>query len=122
MVVRKGRRVLLVQRPGEGRWAGMWEFPHGEVANGARPIAAAARLSKALTGVETDRPAEWLTVRHSVTRHRITMRCFQATYRAGRFRSPFYVRGRWVEPARLHEYPVSVPQRMLARALLNGTI
>src|SRR5262249_29742841 len=28
VVVRKGPRVLVVQRPESGRWANMWEFPH----------------------------------------------------------------------------------------------
>jgi 8-oxo-dGTP pyrophosphatase MutT (NUDIX family) len=30
VVLRKAGQVLLVQRPGRGRWANLWEFPHGE--------------------------------------------------------------------------------------------
>jgi adenine-specific DNA glycosylase len=97
----------------------MWEFPHGEVANAAAPRRAAARLTNSLTGIRADRLRELLTVRHSVTRFQITMRCFLARFRAGRFRSPFYVQARWVEPARLQEYPVSAPQRLVARTLVE---
>src|SRR5207244_9568055 len=29
VVVRRGEELLLVQRPAAGRWANLWEFPHG---------------------------------------------------------------------------------------------
>jgi A/G-specific adenine glycosylase len=119
VVVRRGRRVLLVQRPPEGRWAGMWEFPHGPVGAGETPEAAAARLLPVLTGLDADLGPELLTLRHGVTRFRITMICFEADYRTGRFRSAFYPHGLWVEPQRLSDYPVSAPQRRLAEALVG---
>lgn len=121
VVIVKDGRALLAQRPGHGRWGGMWEFPHGELPADATPRRAAGRLAEALTGIRVENLRELPAVRHSVTRHRITMHCFLGRYRSGRFRSAFYVRGRWVEPARLHEYPVSVPQRRLARELFNET-
>ena len=34
VVVRRGPTVLLVQRPQGGRWAGLWEFPHGPLIDG----------------------------------------------------------------------------------------
>ena len=36
---------------------------------------------------------------------------------AGEFASPFYSRAAWLAPAGLAAYPVSSPQRRLARAL-----
>src|SRR4051794_9346095 len=43
--VRRGSRVLLVQRPADARrWANMWELPHGELKPGESYDAAAARL------------------------------------------------------------------------------
>jgi A/G-specific adenine glycosylase len=44
VVIRRGARLLLVQRPGHGRWSGLWEFPHGVVQEGERHEAAARRL------------------------------------------------------------------------------
>jgi A/G-specific adenine glycosylase len=120
VVVRKGARVFLVRRPDEGRWASMWEFPHGEVGTGESHEEAAARLLTGLTGLEADLGPELLTLRHSVTRFRITLVCFEARFRAGAFRSEFYREGRWLEPARLHEYPVSRPQRRLAQSLVGS--
>jgi A/G-specific adenine glycosylase len=119
VAVRRGNRLLLVQRPGHGRWAGMWEFPHGEAAGPRTGKAAAARLLEELTGIRAELTAELMTVRHTVTRHRIHLRCFRGGYRGGRFRSPIYVQARWVEPSRLPDYPFSVPQRRLAQALLD---
>ena len=51
VVVRRGGRVLLVQRPPEGRWASLWEFPHGPLAPGESADEAAARLAPELTGL-----------------------------------------------------------------------
>src|SRR5206468_6793643 len=34
VVVRRGGSVLLAQRPDAGRWAGLWEFPHGPLTDG----------------------------------------------------------------------------------------
>jgi A/G-specific adenine glycosylase len=118
-VVRRGERVLLVQRPSHGRWAGLWEFPHGPLKGGESHDEALARFLPELTGVEAEVGPEITTVRHSVTRYRFTLVCFEARHRSGEFQSAFYQAGRWVRPARLGAYPVSVPQRRLARALLD---
>jgi hypothetical protein len=72
-----------------------------------------------LTGLNVELREELLTVRHSVTHHRITMVCFEAGYGGGRFRSAFYQQHRWLRPEELHAFPVSVPQRQLAKSL-NG--
>jgi A/G-specific adenine glycosylase len=118
LVIRRGPKVLLTLRPGDAtRWANLWEFPHGELEAGETHEAAAARLLGPLTGLMADVGAELLTVRHGVTRFRITLVCLEAEYRGGTFRSEFYARGLWLRPAELADYPVSVPQRRLARAV-----
>jgi A/G-specific adenine glycosylase len=120
IVVRRGGRVLLVQRPDNGRWAGLWEFPHGPLEKGESLASGAVRLVTHLTFLRVRLGAELLTVRHSVTHHRITLTCFEASYLSGSFRSDLYPRGKWIHPARLGDYPVSSPQRRLARALEGG--
>jgi A/G-specific adenine glycosylase len=119
VVARRGPRLLVVQRPPHGRWPGMWEVPHGELIEGENHEDAAARLLRMLTSLEAQVEGEILTIRHGVTRFRITMVCLEADYRAGTFASAFYPRGRWLTPGQLLELPVSVPQRRLARALLE---
>lgn len=119
VAVRRRHQVFLVQRPTQGRWAGMWEFPHGALEQGETHEDAAARLLDTLTGLHADLGTELLTIEHRVTRFRIVMVCFEARHRRGAFRSAFYTRGEWVEPDRLDDYPVSAPQRRLARSLLH---
>jgi A/G-specific adenine glycosylase len=120
VVLRRGEQVLLVQRPSEGRWANLWEFPHGPLADGETHEAAAVRLLRQLTGLEAAPAGEILTIRHGITRFQITMVCFEAVYRGGEFRPGFYRQGVWLEPAQLAAYPVSAPQRRLAATLTGG--
>jgi A/G-specific adenine glycosylase len=116
LVIRRGPRVLLAQRPPDAaRWADLWEFPHGELTAGETHEAAAERLLDPLTQLDATLGPELLTVRHGVTRFRIALVCLEAEYRGGKFRSEFYRRGLWLRPAELADYPVSAPQRTLAR-------
>jgi A/G-specific adenine glycosylase len=117
VVVRREGRLLLTQRPTTGRWANLWEFPHGPLAEGEPHESAAARLVGELTGLQVVLGPELITIEHGVTRYRITLVCFAAEHVAGEFRPDFYVRGEWVEPAALASYPVSSPQRRLARTV-----
>jgi A/G-specific adenine glycosylase len=117
VVVRRDGRRLLVQRPPTGRWANMWEFPHGPRTDGETPAAAAVRLAAELTGLDVRFGRELRTLRHGVTRYRITLACVEAEHVGGDFGSAFYVQGRWLADADLAAYPVSAPQRRLIRTL-----
>lgn len=117
IVVRRAGLVLLVQRPPSGRWANLWEFPHGVLAQAEIPEIAAVRLARELAGVEVTEPAEVATITHGVTRYQITLSCFEADWAGGDFRSDFYVEGVWLTPEELTSHPVSAPQRRLAKRL-----
>lgn len=116
VVWRKGT-VLLAQRPASGRWAGLWEFPHGPKDAGETYECTAKRRLRESTGIDAAIGQELTTLRHGVTRYRITMVCFEATFRRGSFRRSFYQDARWVEPRDLLQFPVSAPQRKLAEAI-----
>lgn len=109
--------LLLVQRPASGRWAHLWEFPHGPLGDDEPAEAGAARLARELTGLEVRVGPEIVTLQHGVTRFAITVVCFEADHLSGVFRSAFYTAASWVEPAMLANYPVSAPQRRLAQLL-----
>ena len=87
---------------------------------GESPAAAAARLVAPLTGLEVRLGPELLTIRHGVTRYRITLVCYEADHLRGEFQSAFYRQGRWLRPDQVAGYPVSSPQRRLAQALGKG--
>jgi len=117
VVVRKRGKVLLVRRPDHVQWAGMWEFPQGEVHPGERRDAAAIRLIRDLAGMTIRAGRKILTIRHSVTRFRITLVCVEAQHDRGGFSSRFYSEGKWLSPAQLHVFPVGSAQRKLANML-----
>ena len=119
-VVRRGGLVLVAQRPRTGRWANLWEFPHDALRAGETHESAAVRMLDQLTGLGAEPGPELTTLRHGITRYRITLVCLEAAYRAGNFRSTHYQQGRWLKPAQLTQLPFSAPQRRLAQ-LLVGT-
>jgi A/G-specific adenine glycosylase len=119
VVVHRDSSLLLVHRPERGRWAGMWEVPHGALQQGESHEAAAARLVAELTGIDVEVGVELLTLRHTVTHHRIRVVCFEAEYKGGAFQSGFYQEGRWIEPEALDGFPVSAPQRRLMQTLVQ---
>ena len=119
IVVFRKDRVLLVQRPVGGRWAEMWEFPRGEVARGQTDATAAVALLAKL-GIVADLGDELLTLVHAVTRFRITLVCRLADFRSGRVQRGLYPNAEWVDVSRLAEYPVSSPQRRIAKVVESG--
>jgi len=120
VVVRKENRILLVQRPNRGRWAGMWEFPHDQIRARESLDSAGRRITREMLALKVRFGSELLTIKHSVTQNRITLVCLEAEYRAGKFHSEFYQNGRWLYPNKLNDFPVSAPQRKLARLLIGA--
>ena len=97
----------------------MWEVPHAARGPGEDLFAAAARAARELTGLGVEPGAEVTTIRHGVTRFRITLACVEATLRDGEFAPGSYAEARWVTPAELADFPVSAPQRKLMTELAN---
>lgn len=118
VVRRRGRVLLIERRPGE-RWAGLWDFPRFPIdaSFGDGGTALADKVAD-LTGVAC-RPRELLTtLKHGVTRFRITLECHLADYLRmvpGRIANRPKVA--WVSPDALEPYPLSVTGRKLARLI-----
>jgi A/G-specific adenine glycosylase len=117
VVVRRGPRVLLAQRPAEQRYAGLWEFPQTCLRGGESHDDAAVRWLREGAGLVIEPGPEILTLRHAITRFKITQVCLQARWIGGCFRSTFYEQGRWIKPDDLQTFPISAPQRRLATVL-----
>ena len=116
VVVRKHGRVLMRQcGPGE-RWSGLWDFPRFEIPS-ERPLFANEEIVKrvqAQTGVTCAPPTLLKTMRHGVTRYRITLDCYLAKHVAGRARSPNGSNVRWFPLAELPALPLSTTGRKIA--------
>jgi A/G-specific adenine glycosylase len=121
VIVRRNGFVLLRQCGDDERWAGLWDFPRfrltlkAELNEGIgandRQIIDGVRM---LVGISIARPNHFVTLRHTVTRFRITLHGFVAQCK----RAPAKGRSdrfRWVKPEQLVEYPLSVTGRKLAR-------
>ena len=116
-LVRRNGRVLLLQWPEGRRWAGLWDFPrfpiHGEhLSEIHRELVENVRQ---LTGV-TVRPGDHLkTLRHGVTRFRITLDCYEAAYVSSADGRAERLPSKWVRRAELEQYPLSSTGRKLAK-------
>ena len=86
VVVWKKSKVLLRRCSTGERWAGMWDFPRFPIQAKQGP-ALNRELRKGvqrLTGITIDPGEHWKTIKHGVTRFRITLDCYQATHQSGR--------------------------------------
>jgi len=125
VVERKGL-VLLRKCGDDERWAGLWDFPRFRLSlaeSRTRRTHNAALDStdrqiidgvKNQVGVSVARPLHFATLRHTVTRFRITLHGFVAHCK----RTPAKDgtdRYRWVRPEELARFPLSVTGRKLAR-------
>ncbi|MEX2118564.1 MAG: A/G-specific adenine glycosylase [Pirellulales bacterium] len=117
LVVRRRGRVLLARRDQAPRWAGLWDFPRFELDGPCddEQFDLAEQLHS-LTGVVA-RPAGLLaTLKHSVTRFRITLDCHLADY-VSSGRAPEGTELKWTRPGELESYPLSATGRRLSRLL-----
>ena len=107
-----------VQRPDGGRWAGIWEFPHHELEWMESHDAGAQRLLDRL-GLQGRAAEDIGTIRHTVTRFNITMTCLLIHHQRGDPKTTEYNDAAWVRADELTSYPLSAPQRRIARRLLE---
>lgn len=116
VVVWRAGRVLLRQCGSDERWAGLWDFPRFLVRS-ERGAELRRELKKSvfdLTGVKARVGQRLMTIKHGVTRFRITLICHQAEYQAEEAESADL---RWISPGELHEYPLSVTGRQISERL-----
>lgn len=123
VVVRRGDRVLVRRcQPGE-RWAGLWDFVRftvdSELAEGAL-AAEIKRQVELLTGIAGSKIVvgqRLTTLKHGVTRFRITLECYEATGTARTTRVPDESKLQWARLDQLSELPLSTTGRKIARLL-----
>lgn len=119
IVVAHKDKVLIRQCGPDERWAGLWDFPRFEV-DGEGPLFVEKEIAEkvqALTGIECQPGPLIKTLKHGVTRFRITLDCYQATRTGGRLRSTKASPAKWLTPDQLAELPLSVTGRKLAKLI-----
>jgi A/G-specific adenine glycosylase len=126
VVIKKGNRILLRKCSTGERWAGLWDFPRFPLtdSNAALPANLPAVIGQRvaeLTGVSIEVGAKLATLKHGVTRFRITLDCFEAGFVKGA--SPrVKASGEllWATTAELAELPLSTTGRKISRLVTTG--
>ena len=113
VVVWRKQHVLLRRCGPDERWAGLWDFPRFPLPQADNTPDQIAAALQQLVAVRATVGPQLTEIKHAVTRFRITLRCFRATYKAGQL--PDQENFRWVTPAEITNYPLSVTGRKLTR-------
>lgn len=119
-VVIRRREKILIRRCGPGeRWAGLWDFPRvGLTSHDSHDHAMQIRNKVLeLTGVSIELGEVLTTIKHGVTRYRITLACYEATC-VGRAASRESADQQWIDAQWLTELPLSTTGRKLAKLVL----
>jgi A/G-specific adenine glycosylase len=112
VVVRKNASVLMRQCAGGERWAGLWDFPRFTI-EAEGPLFTKEEIVtklRAQTGIVCTKPAVVKTMKHGVTRFRITLDCYVAAYEHGRVRANV----RWACVGELPTLPLNTTGRKIA--------
>jgi A/G-specific adenine glycosylase len=122
VIVRKGNRILLRKHlPGE-RWAGLWDFirfpitseVNGDVSNEIE------RNVFEQTGIRVQPGKHLTTIKHGVTRFRITLECYEASCRSTVRRSQPSAPLAWITLTGLTDHPLSTTGRKIAQLLQSA--
>jgi A/G-specific adenine glycosylase len=110
-------RYLIVQRPLNGLWGGLWEFPRGTIQNSETPAAALRRTLRELLGVKVKVGSLIATFQQRVEHRRLTLRCFACALTDGRPRALGCEDWKWATLEEILRQPLSTAQRRVVEAL-----
>ena len=106
-IVERNGNFLVRQRPAGVVNAHLWEFPNGEILNGKFDLKAAA---KDIFGIAPVRIEPLSTVKHSITRYRITLE----GYHVRLAKQPRPQAGVWKSPAQMQRLAFTAAHKKLA--------
>jgi A/G-specific adenine glycosylase len=107
--------VLIAQRPPEGVWGGLWEFPNAELKRGESPQRVLARLLREGFGLEVEVGEVAARIRHGIMNQRIELTAYRCTVRRGRTKARKHVAAKWVRPDELDNRPLPAPHGKIAQ-------
>jgi A/G-specific adenine glycosylase len=121
VVVWRRDKVLLRRRAAGERWAGLWDFLRFPLAAERGAALGQELLDKIQdhSGLAVRPPRQIATLKHGVTRFRITLDCF-ATRCVGARCKLAPGEWQWVRPGELEAFPLSVTGRKLGRLLIDA--
>ena len=111
-VVEQDGKFLVRQRPKGVVNAHLWEFPNVEI-NDAKPDKVA--VAKQFFGIAPAKLEHLHTVKHSITRYRITLNAYSATFN----KNSSKVQGVWKSPAQMRQLAFTAAHKRLASFAVN---
>ena len=117
VVWRDDKRHVLLRRCGDDeRWAGLWDFPRFDLKARRGPALRAELVSKVarMTGMSVQLGDRLTTIKHGVTRFRITLCCYDAVHLQGNIDNGDL---RWIRTTELSNYPLNVTGRKISNRL-----
>jgi len=114
-VAEKGGRFLVRQRPAGVVNAHLWEFPNLELAPDDSDL---KRAACSVLGVRPETLELLGTVKHSITRYRITLEAYRATSRQAAGIPA--AKGRWFGRGRLRQLPFTSAHKQILQRLGSG--
>jgi A/G-specific adenine glycosylase len=111
-VAQKGRCYLVRQRPAGVVNAHLWEFPNLELAMEDGDLKRAAR---SVLGVRPEALEPLATLKHAITRYRITLEVYRVTHR--RVARIPAAQGRWLSPSQLNQLAFTSAHKQILRRL-----
>jgi len=116
VIVRHGECVLVRQCAKGERWAGLWDFPRTALATSVNCLQQLETAVQQQTGAQIQVGERLTTMKHGVTRFRITLHCYEAKCITPPQSSNSL---HWVKPTELSDYPLSVTGRKLAQQFVH---
>jgi len=119
VVIRHQGQILIRQCGAKERWEGLWDFPRVPVTSFSKQTVGneLVRGVCELTGLKVRIGPRLMTIKHGVTRFRITLHCFTAELVSPRSDKTVQTETRWVKPGELIQFPLSSSARKLAECL-----
>jgi A/G-specific adenine glycosylase len=118
VVIRRRNQVFLRQRREGERWAGLWDFPRFSIPEpdeNELPHSLAEEV-RAATGLAVRPTRRLATLKHGVTRFRITLHCYEVQHLSGRING-HCGRAAWLRLNEFADYPLSVTGRKISKLL-----
>ncbi|MBI1292313.1 A/G-specific adenine glycosylase [bacterium] len=117
VIIRRNRRILLLQRPATGSFAGMWELPRGECRDGEEAFEAAMRIVAEQTGLRCVPRSALFKLKHTVMRRSIELHVIDTGTWEGIARPTFHVAAEWTTAEEWLDLPKSTTQADVAAYL-----
>ncbi len=117
-IVRRRGRVLIAQRPEDGVWGGLWEFPSFALEDGSSHTTALEQGLLDAFGLACVVEEYLGALSYGVMNRRIRVHVYACAVVRGRTRARDHVRAQWVRSSQLRAFALPAPHRRIADGYL----